>query len=97
MKEQLISVIIAERPYRLSVKSEEEEQVFREAGRLIKEKMTEYGSTYAFRDKQDLLAMVTLQFAVDSLSVLKKAEKQTQLNEKLLKLERILDDQLKES
>jgi len=97
MKEQLISVIIAERPYRLSVKSEEEEQVFREAGRLIKEKMTEYGSTYAFRDKQDLLAMVTLQFAVDSLSVEQKAEKKAQLNEKLLKLERILDDQLNES
>ncbi len=97
MKEQLISVIIAERPYRLSVKSEEEEQVFREAGRLIKEKMTEYGSTYAFRDKQDLLAMVTLQFAVDSLSTVQKAEKQAQLNEKLLKLERILDDQLNES
>ncbi|MBW6497218.1 MAG: cell division protein ZapA [Bacteroidales bacterium] len=97
MKEQLISVIIADRPYRLSVKSEEEEQIFREAGRLIKEKMTEYGSTFAFRDKQDLLAMVTLQFAVDSLSVKDKAEKQAQLNEKLLKLERILDDQLKES
>lgn len=97
MKEQLISVIIAERPYRLSVKSEEEEQIFREAGRLIKEKMTEYGTTYAFRDKQDLLAMVTLQFAVDSLNVEHKADKQAQLNEKLLKLERILDDQLKES
>lgn len=97
MKEQLISVIIAERPYRLSVKSEEEEQVFREAGRLIREKMTEYGSTYAFRDKQDLLAMVTLQFAVESLSVKDKAENQAQLNQKLLKLERILDDHLKES
>jgi cell division protein ZapA (FtsZ GTPase activity inhibitor) len=97
MKEQLISVIIAERPYRLSVKSEEEEQIFREAGRLIREKMTEYGSTYAFRDKQDLLAMVTLQFAVESLSVKNKAENQAQLNEKLLKLERILDDHLKES
>jgi cell division protein ZapA (FtsZ GTPase activity inhibitor) len=97
MKEQLISVIIAERPYRLSVKSEEEEQIFREAGRLIREKMTEYGSTYAFRDKQDLLAMVTLQFAVESLSVKDKAENQAQLNEKLLKLERILDDHLKES
>lgn len=97
MKEQLISVIIAERPYRLSVKSEEEEQIFREAGRLIREKMTEYGSTYAFRDKQDLLAMVTLQFAVESLSLKDKAENQAQLNEKLLKLERILDDHLKES
>jgi cell division protein ZapA len=97
MKEQIISVIIAERPYRLSVKSEEEEQVFRESGTLIKEKITEYASTYAFRDKQDLLAMVTLQFAVDSLSVKQKSEYQVLLSEKLLQLERILDDHLKES
>lgn len=97
MKEQLISVIIAERPYRLSVKNEEEEQIFREAGKLIKEKMTEYGSTYAFRDKQDLLAMVTLQFAVDSLSVIKKAESQEDLLKKLAEIDRILDDHLKES
>ena len=97
MKEQLISVIIAERPYRLSVKSEEEEQLFREAGRLIREKMTEYGSVYAFRDKQDLLAMVTLQFAVESLGVKEVSNGQTLLAEKLQKLERILDDHLKES
>ncbi|MEE4175883.1 MAG: cell division protein ZapA [Bacteroides sp.] len=97
MKEQLISVIIAERPYRLSVKSEEEEQLFREAGRLIREKMTEYGSAYAFRDKQDLLAMVTLQFAVESLGVKQATGTQALLNEKLQKLERILDDHLKES
>jgi cell division protein ZapA (FtsZ GTPase activity inhibitor) len=97
MKEQLISVIIAERPYRLSVKSEEEEQLFREAGRLIREKMTEYGSAYAFRDKQDLLAMVTLQFAVESLKVTQAKEGQSLLEEKLTKLERILDDQLNDS
>lgn len=97
MKEQLISVIIAERPYRLSVKNEEEEQLFREAGRLIREKMTEYGSVYAFRDKQDLLAMVTLQFAVESLGVKQVAGGQEVLKEKLLKLERILDEHLKES
>lgn len=97
MKEQLISVIIAERPYRLSVKSEEEEQLFREAGRLIREKMTEYGSAYAFRDKQDLLAMVTLQFAVESLKVSLAKEGQSLLEQKLTKLERILDDQLNDS
>lgn len=97
MKEQLISVIIADRPYRLSIKSEEEEQIFRESGKLIKEKITEYASTYAFRDKQDLLAMVALQFAVDSLSVKQKSEYQVLLSEKLLQLERILDDHLKES
>ena len=97
MKEQLISVIIADRPYRLSVKNEEEEQTFRAAGQVIREKMNEYGSAYAYRDKQDLLAMVTLQFAVDSLNVKQKAESQKSLIDKLDALERILDDHLKES
>ncbi|MDX9942490.1 MAG: cell division protein ZapA [Bacteroidales bacterium] len=97
MKEQLISVIIAERPYRLSVKSEEEEQVFREAAKLIRDKMTDYGSAYAFRDKQDLLAMVTLQFAVESLGVKQVAGSQIVLKDKLQKLERILDEHLNES
>ncbi len=95
MKEQLISVIIADRPYRLSIKNEEEEQAFRLAGQMIREKMNEYGSAYAFRDKQDLLAMVTLQLAVDSFSFKQKAESQKSLLEKLETLERILDDHLK--
>lgn len=95
MREQLISVIIADRPYRLSIKNEEEEQAFRLAGQMIREKMNEYGSAYAFRDKQDLLAMVTLQLAVDSLSLKQRAENQQWLLEKLETLERLLDDHLK--
>jgi len=97
MKEQLISVIIADRPYRLSVNNEEEEQAFRAAGQIIREKMNEYGSAFAYRDKQDLLAMVTLQFAVESLSVKQKAENKNSLVKKLETLERILDDQLNDS
>jgi cell division protein ZapA len=97
MKEQLISVIIAERPYRLSIKNEEEEQTFREAGRLINERMAEYGNAYAFRDKQDLVAMVALQCAVDGLNANKKLESQSSLKEKLFLIEKILDEPLKES
>lgn len=97
MREQLISVIIADRPYRLSIKNEEEEQAFRLAGQMIRERMNEYGGAYAFRDKQDLLAMVTLQFAVESLNMKQKAENQQSLLDKLETLDRILDDHLKES
>lgn len=95
MREQLISVIIAERPYRLAVKSEREEQVFRAAASLINEKMKEYGTNFAFRDKQDLLAMVSLQFAVEILRYEDTAEGQTKLKEQLEQLDRILDESLK--
>jgi cell division protein ZapA (FtsZ GTPase activity inhibitor) len=69
MKGQHISVIIADRPYRLRIGSEEEEQVLRQAGELINSKMHEYASNFAFRDKQDLLAMVALQYAVDVVKI----------------------------
>jgi cell division protein ZapA (FtsZ GTPase activity inhibitor) len=95
VREQLISVIIAERPYRLAVKSEREEEVFRAAASLINEKMKEYGTNFAFRDKQDLLAMVSLQFAVEILRYEDTAEGQMKLKEQLEELDRILDETLK--
>lgn len=96
MKEQYISVIIAERPYRLSVNSEKEEAVFREASKLIKEKMQEYASNFAFRDKQDLLAMVVLQYAVDVVNAGKTVELQELLSEQLTKLDTDLSCYLEE-
>lgn len=93
-REQLISVIIAERPYRLNVRSEGEEQVFRSAARLINEKMSDYGSNYAFRDKQDLLAMVTLQFAVESLRLEEVAQQRNRLQEQIESIDRMLDESL---
>ena len=57
MDELAITVKIADRPYRMTVKAEEEE-VIRKAARLINEKTTEYANTYAFNDNQDLLARI---------------------------------------
>lgn len=60
MDEFSITVTIADRTYRLTIERKEEE-VVRSAVRLIDEKVKEYARSYAFKDKQDLLAMVTLQ------------------------------------
>ena len=68
MDELTISVKIADRPYRMTVKAEEEE-VIRKAARLINEKIREYANTYAFNDHQDLLSMVSLWFATSALKV----------------------------
>lgn len=60
MDEFSITVTIADRIYRLTIERKEEE-VVRNAVRLIDEKMKEYARSYAFKDRQDLLAMVALQ------------------------------------
>lgn len=60
MDEFSITVTIADRTYRLTIERKEEE-IVRQAVKLIDEKVKEYARNYAFKDKQDLLAMVTLQ------------------------------------
>ena len=57
-----ITVNIAERPYRLKIETGEEETV-RKAVKSINEKIKAYADTYAYKDKQDLLAMVALQLS----------------------------------
>ena len=66
MEELSISVKIADRPFKMMVKAEEEE-VIRKAARIINEKIEEYANSYAFNDNQDLLSMVSLFFATSSL------------------------------
>ncbi len=91
MRDQRISVIIAERPYRLTVNSEGEEQVFRKAAGLVGEKMQDYAKNFAYRDNQDLLAMVNLQFAVEYLRLASTAKEQQLLIDRLKALDTMLD------
>ncbi len=60
MSEFTISVKIADRPYRLTIKREDEERI-RRAAININEKVKQYSENFAFNDKQDLLAMVALE------------------------------------
>jgi len=91
MGEQTITISIADRPYRLAINNEAEEENVRKAARLINEKVKEYSTHYAFKDKQDLLAMVVLQFAAKVLDL----EIQNEIDSKkalegLLEIEKIL-------
>ena len=72
MDELAISVKIADRPFKMTVRVEEEE-VIRKAARLINEKIEKYANTYAFNDIQDLLSMVSLAFATNALKAEAKA------------------------
>lgn len=82
----LISVEIADRIYKVTVKREEEE-VFRKAVEAVKLDIKEYAKMFAYKDKQDLLAMVLLQYVTSSI----KMEEESVFSDKTLaaKLEEI--------
>jgi cell division protein ZapA (FtsZ GTPase activity inhibitor) len=62
MEELTITVNIADRPYRLKIKREEEE-IIRKAVKEIEQRIKEYSEHFSFNDKQDLVAMVLLHYA----------------------------------
>lgn len=62
MEELTITVNIADRPYRLKIKREEEE-IIRKAVKEIELRIKEYSEHFSFNDKQDLVAMVLLHYA----------------------------------
>ena len=91
MGEQMITISIADRPYRLAINNETEEENIRKAARLINEKIKDYSTHYAFKDKQDLLAMVVLQFAAKVMELETKNEMESKITlEGLLEIEKIL-------
>jgi len=94
MEDLSITINIAGRQYRLRIKKEEE-STFKEASELINKIMKEYAQHYAYKDNQDLLAMVALQQTTSYLK--EKAVKDQEdegLNEKLEKINRMLSDRL---
>jgi len=96
MNELAISLNIADRPYRLVVEKDHEE-LFRKATRLIEKRIKDYSVNYAYKDKQDLLAMVALEYATSFLQdeeLLKQQEGQWET--KLKEVEQVLADYLSE-
>jgi cell division protein ZapA len=95
MNELSISLPIADRSYRLAIDKEHEE-LFRKAAKLIDKRIKDYSSSYAYKDKQDLLAMVALEYATGYLQNDQLlSENETQWKAKLLTIDLSLDEQLK--
>jgi cell division protein ZapA len=95
MDELTISVTIADRPYRLTIKREEEETI-RKAANEINSKIKFYAEHFAYNDRQDLLAMVTLEKTTDALTV----KNSLSMNEKeaasrLIEIDNLLAENLK--
>ncbi len=95
MSEFSISITIADRPYKLVVEKEQEE-LFRNAAKLIDKRIKEYSSSYAFKDKQDLLAMIALEYTVSFLQNEQTTnESELLLNDKLTGIDNALNELLK--
>ncbi|MGB4204886.1 MAG: cell division protein ZapA [Bacteroidales bacterium] len=94
MEKQAITVIIAGRPYRLTINKEDEE-IVRNAAKLIETRMNTYSNNYAYKDQQDLLAMASLQFATSTLNYEKEADLRIHnLNNRLVEIDRLITEAL---
>jgi cell division protein ZapA (FtsZ GTPase activity inhibitor) len=69
MGDHTIKVNIANRPYRLKIATEEEEELIRKSAEHIESLIKDYGSKYHYNDFQDLLAMISLQLANSYISM----------------------------
>ena len=92
MKELSISITVADRPYKLVIENEHEE-LFRNAAKLIDKRIKDYSSSYAYKDKQDLLAMVALEYTTSYLQNEQTAsESDNNLVMKLSTIDKALDE-----
>jgi cell division protein ZapA len=94
MEKLAIKVIIAGRPYKLTIDKNDEELV-RNAAKMIETKMIDYAKEYAFKDQQDLLAMLALQFATSTVNYEKDSGFiDHQLRNRLVEIEQMITETL---
>ncbi len=94
MDELSITVVIADRPYKLKVERSEEEGV-RKAAKAIEEQMEKYASYFQFKDKQDLLAMVALQFSSSTIDLEEQLRyRDNEMLDKLAEIDKVLTEHL---
>lgn len=87
-----ISLPVADRKYTLTIKREDEELV-RSAVTTVASKIKAYSESYAFNDKQDLLAMVLIEFAIrNEKNIAEKQFINKELNQKLELIDGLLTE-----
>lgn len=88
-----ITVIILDRPYKLRVTSSSEEENIRKAVKAINKRAGEYMKNFAYKDMQDILAMMSLEM---SSKLIQLEENYQYVNERLMnkleEIENVLED-----
>lgn len=96
MDELSITVVIADRPYKLTISKNEEEGI-RKAAAAIDAQIEKYASYFQYKDKQDLLAMVALQFSTSSIDFETQLKfRDQELMGRLSGIDKVLTESLKE-
>ncbi len=92
MSESLIpiNIVVADRSYRLRIQAEDEEMV-RGTIKKLNEKIIDYKTNFAGKDMQDYVSMVLLWYATEQQKPLPAQIAQTGSEEKLTKIEDLLD------
>lgn len=85
-----INIVVADRSYRLKIQPEDEEMV-RKTIKTINEKIIEYKTNFAGNDMQDYVSMVLLWYATEQQKPTPEMALQTESQEKLNKLEDLLN------
>lgn len=88
-----INIIVADRSYRLKIDAEDEEMVRRTVKKL-NEKIVEYKTNFAGKDMQDYVSMVLLWYATEQQRPAPAQILQTGKEEKLNKIEELLNKTL---
>ena len=92
-----ISITVADRPYKLMIEKESEE-IFRKAAKLVDDRIKTYSSNYAYKDKQDLVAMVALEHTIHMLQNERIiSDKEINLTRKLIEIDKALTEILNNS
>ena len=93
MSEELLSitVLIANRPYPLKIRAEDEKMV-REVVKDINDKVNGLQLTYSQKDKQDCLSMAVLTYALE-LEKLKSTDTESQFIDQLDKIDSMLESE----
>ena len=86
-----ITVVIANRPYPLKVKQEDEAAI-RKIIKELNEKVNRFQLTYTNKDKQDCLAMAALTYAVDLYKHQQNSAQDSLLSSKIAMIDQLLDE-----
>lgn len=86
-----INLLIADRPYPLKIRREEEQMV-RKVAKEINEKVKQFQNRYAAKDKQDYLAMCALMLGVEKASnAMNKDNKGSELEQTIDDIESLIN------
>lgn len=91
-----ISALIGDRTYRIKIESKDEE-VIRKTLKIINEKILEFKTQFAGKDMQDYIAMVLIWYATEQHNNAAALLNNENITDKLLAIEKMLDNQLNEN